>query len=260
MKVVILAGGYGTRILEESMLRPKPMIEIGDYPILHHIMKIYSYYGHNEFIICCGYKAEVIKEYFANYFLNMADVTFDFTKGGMVEIHQATPEPWKVTVVNTGLDTQTGGRIKKIQKYVGNETFLLTYGDGVSDVNINDLIKFHKENHATLTLTAVQPEGRFGGLEIKEDNLIECFKEKPKGDVGWVNGGFFVCEPEVFRYIEGDQTVWEKEPLESIARDGKFCAYKHEGFWSPMDTMREKNYLEGLWKIGKAPWKVWKDA
>lgn len=260
MKVVILAGGYGTRILEESMTRPKPMIEIGDYPILHHIMKIYSYYGHNEFIICCGYKAEVIKEYFANYFLNMADVTFDFTAGGTVEIHQAMPEPWKVTVVNTGLDTQTGGRIKRVQKYIGNEPFLLTYGDGVSNVNINELIRFHNENHATLTLTAVQPAGRFGGLEIKEDNHIEHFKEKPKGDVGWVNGGFFVCEPEVFDYIEGDHTVWEKEPLERIAQEGKFFAYQHDGFWSPMDTLREKNYLEELWKSGQAPWRVWKDA
>lgn len=257
MKVVILAGGYGTRILEESMTRPKPMIEIGDFPILHHIMKIYSYYGHNEFIICCGYKAEVIKEYFSNYFLNMADVTFDFTQGGTVEIHQATPEPWKVTVVNTGLDTQTGGRIKRIQKYVGKEQFLLTYGDGVANVNIDKLIEFHNKNHALLTLTAVQPQGRFGGLDIIEDSRINRFKEKPKGDVGWVNGGFFVCEPEVFDYIEGDNTVWEKEPLERIAQDGKFYAFKHDGFWSPMDTLREKNYLQDLWKSGRAPWKVW---
>lgn len=257
MKVVILAGGYGTRILEESMTRPKPMIEIGDFPILHHIMKIYSYYGHNEFIICCGYKAEVIKEYFSNYFLNMADVTFDFTQGGTIEIHQATPEPWKVTVVNTGLDTQTGGRIKRIQKYVGKEQFLLTYGDGVANVNIDKLIEFHNKNHALLTLTAVQPQGRFGGLDITEENKISRFKEKPKGDVGWVNGGFFVCEPEVFDYIEGDKTVWEKEPLERIAQDGRFFAFKHDGFWSPMDTLREKNYLQDLWKSGEAPWKVW---
>lgn len=257
MKVVILAGGYGTRISEESIFRPKPMVEVGEYPILHHIMKCYSYYGFNDFIICCGYKANIIKEYFANYFLHTSDVTFDFRDGGSMEIHQNAAEPWRVTVVDTGLDTQTGGRIKRIRKYAENETFLLTYGDGVSDVNVLDLVQFHKNHEAIVTLTAVQPAGRFGAIDIDDGPVISSFKEKPKGDVGWINGGFFVCEPEVFDFIEGTQTVWEREPLEQIANRGKLIAYKHHGFWSPMDTVRDKAYLDSLWKSGNAPWKVW---
>lgn len=257
MKVVILAGGYGTRISEESIFRPKPMIEIGEYPILHHIMKCYSHYGFNEFIICCGYKANIIKEYFANYFLHTSDVTFDFRFSGNMQIHQNTAEPWKVTVIDTGLDTQTGGRIKRIRKYTENEPFLLTYGDGVSNVNLKELVDFHKKNNALITLTSVQPSGRFGAIDVEVDGKISSFKEKPRGDVGWVNGGFFVCEQEVFEYIKGDNTVWEKEPLEQIAKIGKLMAYKHHGFWSPMDTVRDKAYLDELWKSGKAPWKVW---
>lgn len=257
MKVVILAGGYGTRISEESMFRPKPMVEIGEYPILHHIMKCYSYYGFNEFIICCGYKANIIKEYFANYFLHTSDVTFDFRFSGNMEIHQNTAEPWRVTVIDTGLDTQTGGRIKRIQRYTENEPFLLTYGDGVSDVNLKELVAFHKASNALVTLTSVQPSGRFGAIDVGNDGLIKSFKEKPKGDVGWVNGGFFVCEPEVFDYIDGDKTIWEHEPLEAIASNGRLMAYKHHGFWSPMDTVRDKVYLERIWKSGNAPWKVW---
>lgn len=257
MKVVILAGGYGTRISEESIFRPKPMIEIGEYPIIHHIMKIYSYHGFNEFIICCGYKANIIKEYFANYFLHTSDVTFDFRFNGNMEIHENTAEPWKVTVIDTGLDTQTGGRIKRIRKYIEGEPFLLTYGDGVSNINIKELVKFHNEHKAMVTLTAVQPSGRFGAIDVDSEGVISSFKEKPKGDVGWVNGGFFVCEPEIFDYIEGDSTVWEQEPLESIANSGKLMAYKHHGFWSPMDTVRDKVYLENIWKKGDAPWKIW---
>ena len=257
MKVVILAGGYGTRISEESMFRPKPMIEIGEYPILHHIMKYYSHYGFNEFIICCGYKANIIKEYFANYFLHTSDVTFDFRYGSNMAIHENTAEPWRVTVIDTGLDTQTGGRIKRIRKYTENEPFLLTYGDGVSNVDLQDLVSFHKEHGAMVTLTSVQPAGRFGAIDVGKDGIIRTFKEKPKGDVGWVNGGFFVCEPEVFDYIDGDNTVWEREPLEKIANASRLAAYKHRGFWSPMDTVRDKAYLDELWKSGNAPWKVW---
>lgn len=257
MKVVILAGGYGTRISEESMFRPKPMVEIGEYPIIHHIMKYYSYYGFNDFIICCGYKANVIKEYFANYFLHTSDVAFDFRFGGNMQILQNTAEPWHVTVIDTGLDTQTGGRIKRIKRYTENEPFLLTYGDGVSDVNLSALVNFHKENNAMVTLTAVQPSGRFGAIDIGDGALINSFKEKPKGDVGWVNGGFFICEPDVFDYIRDDSTVWEQEPLEQIASVGRLAAYKHHGFWSPMDTVRDKAYLDDLWKHGNAPWKVW---
>lgn len=256
-KVVILAGGYGTRISEESIFRPKPMVEIGEFPILHHIMKCYSHYGFNDFVICCGYKANIIKEYFANYFLHTSDITFDFRSGGSMEIHQNTAEPWRVTVIDTGLDTQTGGRIKRIQKYTENETFLLTYGDGVADVNLSDLVDFHYENQAIVTLTAVQPSGRFGAIDIEDGVMISSFKEKPKGDVGWVNGGFFVCQPEVFDYIDGTYTVWEREPLEQIASRGKLAAFRHHGFWSPMDTVRDKAYLDNLWKNGNAPWKVW---
>lgn len=257
MKVVILAGGYGTRISEESLFRPKPMVEIGEYPILHHIMKYYSSFGFYDFVICCGYKANVIKEYFSNYFLHTSDVTFDFRDGGDVEIHHNTAEPWRVTVIDTGLDTQTGGRIKRIKDYTKNEPFLLTYGDGLADVDITALIDFHYNSKAIVTLTAVQPSGRFGAIDIEETNMISSFKEKPKGDVGWVNGGFFVCQPETFKYIEGDNTIWEREPLEQIATQGKLAAYRHHGFWSPMDTVRDKSYLDGLWKSGNAPWKAW---
>ncbi|WP_446899836.1 glucose-1-phosphate cytidylyltransferase [Clostridium sp. LBM24168] len=257
MKVVILAGGYGTRISEESIFRPKPMIEIGEYPIIHHIMKCYSFYGFNEFIICCGYKANIIKDYFANYFLHTSDVTFDFRFGSNMQIHENIAEPWRVTIVDTGLDTQTGGRIKRIRKYTENDTFLLTYGDGVSNVNLDELVKFHRNNNAMVTLTAVQPSGRFGALDIDNDGIINSFKEKPKGDVGWVNGGFFVCEQEIFDYIDGDNSIWEHEPLERIAKIKKLMAFKHHGFWSPMDTMRDKSYLDRLWKTGNAPWKVW---
>lgn len=233
------------------------MIEIGEHPILHHIMKYYSHYGFNDFIICCGYKANVIKEYFANYFLHTSDVTFDFRFGGNMQIHENASEPWKVTIIDTGLDTQTGGRIKRIKKYTENESFLLTYGDGVSNVNLQALIDLHNEHNALVTLTAVQPSGRFGAIDVEADGRISSFKEKPKGDVGWVNGGFFVCQPEVFDYIEGDNSVWEHGPLESIANAGRLSAYKHHGFWSPMDTVRDKAYLDDLWKNGNAPWKVW---
>lgn len=260
LKVVILAGGYGTRISEESIFRPKPMVEIGEFPILHHIMKGYSHYGFNDFIICCGYKANVIKEYFANYFLHTSDVTFDFRAGGNMEIHQNTAEPWRVTVVDTGLDTPTGGRIKKVSQYIKNETFLLTYGDGVSDVNVLDLVKFHKEREAYVTLTAIQPSGRFGSLDIDNDSKVNSFKEKAKGDLGWINGGFFVCEPQVFDMIEGFDIMWEREPLEKIASQGKLAAYKHQGFWSPMDTVRDKAYLDSLWKSGNAPWAIWEKS
>lgn len=256
MKVVILAGGYGTRISEESVFRPKPMIEIGEYPILHHIMKCYAHYGFNDFIICCGYKGNVIKEYFANYFLHTSDVTFDFRFGGNMQIHENAAEPWRVTVIDTGLDTQTGGRIKRIRKYTENEPFLLTYGDGVSDVDLHALVNFHKDHDALLTLTATQPSGRFGAIDLDSDGIITSFREKPKGDRGWINGGFFVCEPEVFDYIDGDDSVWEHEPLERIANTGRLAAYKHHGFWSPMDTVRDKNYLDELWKSGQAPWKA----
>ncbi len=257
MKVVILAGGYGTRISEESIFKPKPMIEIGEYPILHHIMKYYSYFGFNDFIICVGYKANIVKEYFANYFLHTSDVTFDFRFGGNMQIHENKAEPWKVTIVDTGLDTQTGGRIKRIQKYTDNEPFLLTYGDGVSDVDLTKLVDYHKECNSVVTLTAVQPSGRFGAIEVDNDGTVNSFREKPKGDGSWVNGGFFVCQPDVFEYIKSDNDIWEKGPLEIIANEGILSAYKHQGFWSPMDTVRDKIYLDELWKNGNAPWKVW---
>ncbi|GAV22602.1 glucose-1-phosphate cytidylyltransferase [Carboxydothermus pertinax] len=256
MKVVILAGGFGTRISEESHLKPKPMIEIGGMPILWHIMKIYSYYGFNDFIICLGYKGYYIKEYFAHYYLHGSNVTFDFRYSNQMIIHDHKVEPWKVTLVDTGIDTMTGGRIKRIQPYIGNETFMLTYGDGVADVDINKLIQFHRKHKKIATVTAAQPSGRFGALNIENDEVIS-FIEKPQGDGGWVNAGFFVLEPEVFNYIEGDQTIWEKEPLETLAKNGQLMAYKHYGFWQPMDTMRDKNLLEELWKSGKAPWKLW---
>ena len=255
MKAVILAGGFGTRISEETNLKPKPMIEIGGMPILWHIMKIYSSYGINEFVICCGYKGYVVKEYFANYFLHMSDVTFDM-KNNKMKVNQKFAESWKVTLVDTGLNTMTGGRLKKIQKYLDNETFCFTYGDGLCDVNISKLIDFHKNNKTIATVTAIQPPGRFGALNISE-NKITSFKEKPAGDGNWINGGFFVLDPKVFDYIEGDSTVWEIDPLEKLANENQLAAYKHSGFWQPLDTLRDRNILEELWNSKKAPWNIW---
>lgn len=256
MKVVILAGGYGTRISEETHLKPKPMIEIGDKPILWHIMNYYSQYGFREFIICLGYKGDVIKQYFAHYYLYGSDVTFDFgNKTNEVTIHSRSLDPWKVTLVDTGQDTMTGGRLKKVQKYIGDEPFMLTYGDGLCDLDIGKLVEFHKAHGKWATVTATQPTGRFGALEISSGNEVLGFKEKPQGDGGWVNSGFFVLQPDVFAYIEGAATVWEKEPLEFIAKTGQLRAFHHTGFWHPMDTLRDKNYLEELWQTGKAPWK-----
>ncbi|TCO76460.1 glucose-1-phosphate cytidylyltransferase [Marinisporobacter balticus] len=258
MKVVILAGGFGTRISEESHLKPKPMIEIGDKPILWHIMKSYSYYGYNDFIICLGYKGYMIKEFFADYYLHMSDVTFDFSNENKMTIHNNLSEPWKVTLVDTGLHTMTGGRIKRVKKYIGNETFMLTYGDGVSDINITDLLKFHKQIGKTATLTAIQPGGRFGVLDIEDDNTtIKSFVEKAKEDGGWINGGYMVLEPGIFDYIEGDTIILEKEPLENLAKKEMLNAYKHYGFWQCMDTQRDKALLERLWAENNAKWKVW---
>lgn len=258
MKVVILAGGFGTRLSEETHLKPKPMVEIGGKPILWHIMKIYSAYGFNDFIICLGYKGYVIKEYFANYFLHMADVTIDL-KDNKIEVHNAKAEPWRVTLVDTGLNTMTGGRIRRIQKFIGDETLMLTYGDGVGDIDIKTLVKFHKKHGKYATVTAVQPSGRFGALELDEKDNVLSFREKPRGDGAWINGGFFVLEPAIFSYIEGDETIWERDPLENLAKDGQLVAYKHRGFWKCMDTLRDKNELEKLWQSGNPPWKVWKD-
>ena len=255
MKVVILAGGLGTRISEETHLKPKPMIEIGGMPILWHIMKIYSSYDINEFVICCGYKGYLIKEYFANYSLHMSDVTFDMKKND-IQIHHKSVEPWTVTLVDTGIETMTGGRLKRIKEYVQNDTFCFTYGDCVGNIDIKDLIKFHKNEKTIATITAVQPPGRFGVLDIQK-NKISFFKEKPAGDGNWINGGFFVLEPSVFDYIENDSTIWEREPLENLANEGRLSAYKHDGFWHPLDTLRDKNYLQKLWEDGKAPWKLW---
>lgn len=257
MKVVILAGGYGTRISEESHLKPKPMIEIGQRPILWHIMKIYSSYGFNDFVICLGYKGYYIKEYFAHYFLHESDVTFDFRNDNENITHNHSAEPWRVTLVNTGIDTMTGGRVKRIQPYIGHEPFMLTYGDGVSDVNINELVDFHKLSGRMATVTSIQPDGRFGALDISDSNEVRGFQEKPRGDGSWINAGFFVCQPEVFDYINNDSTIFEKEPLENLAKDGELSAYKHNGFWQPMDTLRDKNHLEDLWAKNKAPWKTW---
>ncbi|RED83979.1 glucose-1-phosphate cytidylyltransferase [Cohnella phaseoli] len=255
MKVVILAGGFGTRISEESHLKPKPMIEIGERPILWHIMKIFSAYGYNDFVICLGYKGYIIKEYFAHYFLHESDVTFDFRENNSQIIHSNKAEPWRVTMVNTGLETLTGGRVKRIKDYVDNETFMLTYGDGVSDINIRDLVNFHRSHGKLATITSTQPSGRFGSLNIDQSNEVTGFKEKPKGDGGWVSAGFFVLEPEVFDYIDGDQTSFEEEPLEELTRNRQLCAFKHEGFWQPMDTLRDKNLLESMWRNNNAPWK-----
>ncbi len=257
MKVVILAGGFGTRISEESHLRPKPMVEIGGRPILWHIMKIYSNYGFNDFIICLGYKGYVIKEYFAHYFLHESDVTFDFSNGNDQMIHQHKAEPWRVTLVDTGYETMTGGRVKRIKPYIENETFMLTYGDGVGDVNISELVEFHKEQGKTVTLTSNQPRGRFGSLDMGENSLITGFKEKPMGDAGWVNAGFFVMEPGVFDYISGDDAILEREPLENIAKAGQLAGFRHPGFWQPMDTLRDKEFLDGLLNAGNAPWMTW---
>lgn len=259
MKVVILAGGFGTRISEESHLKPKPMIEIGDKPILWHIMKSYSYYGYNDFVICLGYKGYAIKEFFADYYLHTSDVTFDFQNRNQMTIHNNVSEPWKVTLVDTGLHTMTGGRIKRIKKYIGNERFMLTYGDGVSDINISELEKYHMKSNKYLTMTAIQPGGRFGVLEINEEtNEIKEFVEKSKEDGGWINGGFMVVEPQVLDYINDDNTVFEKDPLEKLAREGKLNAYKYNGFWQCMDTQRDKVLLENLWRENKAPWKRWR--
>ena len=257
MKAVILAGGLGTRISEETIIKPKPMVEIGGMPILWHIMKLYSHYEINEFIICLGYKGYLIKEYFANYFLHQSDVTFDMSTNKM-EIHNHTCEPWKVTLVDTGELTMTGGRLKRVKSFVGDETFCFTYGDGVSNVNIKELIEFHYMQGLTATLTAVQPLGRYGALEFGSSNFnVKSFIEKPVGDGGWINGGFFVLEPKVFDLIEGDSMSWEAEPLMNLAKSGQLSAYKHLGFWQPMDTMREKNKLEELWNSGNVPWKIW---
>jgi glucose-1-phosphate cytidylyltransferase len=258
MKVVILAGGFGTRLSEETELKPKPMVEIGGKPILWHIMKIYSHYGFNEFIICLGYKGYVIKEYFANYFLHMADVTFNMEDNTM-DVHNKHAEPWKVTLIDTGSSTMTGGRIKRIAPYVDGETFMVTYGDGVADVDIAKLLQFHKEHGKIGTMTSVQPTGRFGAVNMKDDGTISSFQEKPKGDGAWINGGFFVFSSRVFDYIEGDATVFEKEPLENLAKDEQLKAFKHDGYWQPMDTLREKREMEKRWEDGNAPWKVWND-
>ncbi len=256
MKVVLLAGGLGTRLSEETTVRPKPMVEIGGKPILWHIMKIYSYYGFNEFVICLGFKGYLIKEYFSNYFLHMSDVTFDMQKNTM-EVHQQFVEPWKITLVDTGMNTMTGGRLKRVAPYIGNETFMLTYGDGVSDVNIINLLASHEKHGKSATVTATQPSGRFGALSLDASNQVTAFQEKPVGDGSWINGGFFVLEPRILSRIAGDNTIFEKEPLEGLARDQELVAYKHTGFWQPMDTLRDKMHLEEMWNSGKAPWKVW---
>lgn len=256
MKAVILAGGLGTRISEETSLRPKPMVEIGGKPVLWHIMKIYSAHGINEFIVCCGYKGYLIKEYFANYFLHTSDVTFDMQHNRM-EVHQRFAEPWKVTLVDTGENTMTGGRLKRVRNYLGDEDFCFTYGDGVGDVNIAEAVAFHRQHKRLATLTGVQPPGRFGVLKLQGDH-VASFEEKPHGDGGWVNGGFFVLSPRVIDLIGDDATVWERGPMAQLARDNQLLAYLHHGFWQPMDTLRDKMHLEELWQSGKAPWKVWK--
>ncbi len=255
MKAVILAGGYGTRISEETYSKPKPMIEIGGMPLLWHIMKTYSTFGIDDFIICCGYKGYMIKEYFVNYSLHNSDITLDLKENKM-EIHHKSVEPWKITLVDTGLDTMTGGRLKKIKKYLGDETFCFTYGDGLSNVNITKLIEFHKNKKTLGTMTVVQPPGRFGKISLDSDKVTK-FEEKPDGDGGWINGGFFVLEPAVIDYIKDDTTIWEREPLERLSKEGQMSAYRHIGFWQPMDTLRDKNQLEELWSSDKAKWKIW---
>ena len=258
MKAVILAGGFGTRLSEATNLIPKPMVEIGGKPILWHIMKTYAEHGITEFVVCCGYKGYIIKEWFANYFLHTSDVTFDLGKNQM-EVHNSHSESWKVTLVDTGLNTMTGGRIKKIQKYIGNEPFLLTYGDGVTDLNISETIKFHKKAGKLLTVTAYKPQGKFGSLEINESGIVTSFTEKPAGDGNWINAGYFICQPEVFDYIgDEDSVIFEKIPLENIAKDGEMASYKHQGFWKPMDILRDNIELNEMWDKNKAPWKIWK--
>lgn len=257
MKTVILAGGFGTRISEESHLRPKPMIDIGDQPILWHIMKIYSSYGFNEFIICAGYKQHMIKEYFADYYLHRSDVTFNFTDGGSMTVHNNVSEPWKVTIVDTGLNTMTGGRVKRIQSHVGNEPFMLTYGDGVSDVDMHALVEYHKSHGRIATISAINVGQRFGVLDIDEMGKINSFREKQQDDGSVINGGFMVLEPAIFDYIDGDDTVFEKDSLDMLAQQGELMAYRHEGFWQCMDTQRDKEKLEGMWASGNAPWKKW---
>jgi glucose-1-phosphate cytidylyltransferase len=256
MKVVILAGGLGTRLSEETSLRPKPMVEIGGKPILWHIMKIYSAHGFNDFVICLGYRGYYVKEYFANYYRHESDITIDLADNSM-KILNTSAEPWKVTLIDTGSETMTGGRVKRIEKYTDGEPFMLTYGDGVGSVDINKLLETHKNSNKLITVTAVQPSGRFGALRFSEDGAITSFEEKPDGDGAWINGGFFVCEPGVFSYISGDSTILEKEPMERLARDNEMMAYKHTGFWKPMDTLRDKQELEKLWEAGNAPWKNW---
>jgi glucose-1-phosphate cytidylyltransferase len=257
MKAVILAGGFGSRISEESAVRPKPMIEIGHKPILWHIMKIYASHGISDFVICCGYKGSMIKEYFANYFLGSVDITFDL-KNQKMEIHNNDVEPWSVSCVETGESSMTGGRLKRVARFIGNQTFCMTYGDGVADVNISELVRFHRTQGTLATLTAVQPQGRFGAFTLDEaQTLVPKFHEKPKGDGAWINGGFFVLEPQVLDYIEGDDTVWEAGPMERLAREHQLSAFRHENFWMAMDTLRDKMVLEDLWAKGKAPWKIW---
>ena len=257
MKAVILAGGFGTRLSEETIVRPKPMVEIGGRPILWHIMKTYGAHGIDEFIICCGYKGYMIKEYFANFFLHHSDVTFDLASNDLT-VHQHNGESWRVTLVDTGETTMTGGRIRRVRDYIGDDTFCLTYGDGVSDVDITASIGFHRAHGLLATLTAVQPPGRFGALHLRDDERIGTFTEKPEGEGSWVNGGYFVLEPSVIDRIEGDGTTWERAPLESLARDGQIAAFKHHGFWQPMDTLRDKTLLDSLWESGSAPWRVWR--
>ena len=255
MKAVILAGGLGTRLAEETSVRPKPMVEIGGKPVLWHILKMYSHHGINDFIICLGYKGYVIKEYFANYFLHMSDVTFDLAQNRMEVRHQHC-EPWRVTLVDTGDQTQTGGRLKRVADYLDDGTFCMTYGDGVSNVDVSSLVEFHRKQKRLATLTAVQPAGRFGAIDIVDKHITRC-EEKPQGDGSWINGGFFVLEPEALKYVDGDATAWEREPLEALARDKQISAYTHEGFWQPMDTLRDKIKLDDLWQANQAPWKVW---
>jgi glucose-1-phosphate cytidylyltransferase len=257
MKAVILAGGLGTRLSEETTVKPKPMVEVGGQPILWHILKIYSTYGINDFVICCGYKGYVIKEYFANYFLRMSDVTFDM-RSNQMNIHAGSVDPWRITLVDTGETTMTGGRLKRVKEHIGDETFCFTYGDGVSNINISKLIEFHQSQRTLATLTAVQPPGRFGAIALVEGQTkITHFHEKPRGDGAWINGGYFVLEPEAIDYIEDDSITWEDEPLRKLAHQGNLSAYPHDGFWQPMDTLRDKHYLEELWESGQAPWKVW---
>ena len=256
MKVVILAGGIGTRLSEETEIKPKPMVEIGGMPILWHIMKIYSSQGYNEFIICLGYKGFLIKEYFANYFLHLSDISIELSSGN-ITVHNSKSEKIKMTLIDTGINTQTGGRIKRVKEYIGNDTFMLTYGDGLADINIKNLIKFHRENKKLATITAVRPPGRFGSIILGNNSEVLKFEEKPLGDGSWINGGFFVLEPEVFDYINDDNTYWEREPMANLASDGKLSAYEHSGFWKPMDTLRDKTELQNLWDSGKAPWKIW---